>query len=258
MQPISISQSTLTVLTNCPRKFQYSYLEKINLPPDPKNEQSRILGSRFHQLMQQREMGMNIDRILESEPVLQKWMNNFRAIAPEVFNPPEKVFRKSEYYIADSLLDFQLIAIYDLLSTDSEELEIFDWKTYARPASEKVLTESWQTRLYLYIAAEIFGHEPEAISITYWFVQSTEKVKIKLSYSKKWHQLIKSELTEVLTNLDLWIKNYKNQESFPQLPNPRNTCESCQYHSFCYPKTSVKTGVDLQFPFFENIEEVTL
>ncbi|MEY3333388.1 MAG: hypothetical protein RLZZ176_1688 [Cyanobacteriota bacterium] len=62
-QILRLSQGHLNLLATCPRKFQHSYLEQLNTPPDPKHEKYQILGSRFHLLMQQREMGLAIAKL---------------------------------------------------------------------------------------------------------------------------------------------------------------------------------------------------
>ena len=84
-QILRLSQGHLNLLAACPRKFQHSYLEQLNTPLDPKHEEYQILGSRFHLLMQQREMGLPINNLLQADPQLQNWMTDFSNISPEIF-----------------------------------------------------------------------------------------------------------------------------------------------------------------------------
>ncbi|MEL6502777.1 MAG: PD-(D/E)XK nuclease family protein, partial [Cyanobacteria bacterium J06623_1] len=59
-QLLRLSQGQLNLLETCPRKFQNTYLEQLRPPANPEYEEKQLLGSRFHLLMQQREMGLKI------------------------------------------------------------------------------------------------------------------------------------------------------------------------------------------------------
>jgi len=63
-QLLRLSQGHLNLLETCPRKFQHTYLEQLNSPANPEHEERQTLGSRFHLLMQQREMGLPINSFL--------------------------------------------------------------------------------------------------------------------------------------------------------------------------------------------------
>ncbi|MFN7852939.1 MAG: PD-(D/E)XK nuclease family protein, partial [Dolichospermum sp.] len=152
-QILRLSQGHLNLLAACPRKFQHSYLEQLNTPLDPKHEEYQILGSRFHLLMQQREMGLPINNLLQADPQLQNWMTDFSKIAPEIFitNIDNQTFRESEHYRTLQIEDYLLTVIYDLLIADQNKAQILDWKTYPQLPERENLGENWQTRLYMYV-----------------------------------------------------------------------------------------------------------
>lgn len=258
-----LSQGHLNLLTVCPRKFQYSYLEQLNTPIDPQKEEYQILGSRFHLLMQQREMGLPINNLLQADPQLQNWMTDFSKIAPEIFitNIDNQTFRESEHYRTLQIGDYLLTVIYDLLIADQNQAQILDWKTYPQPPKSETLAQNWQTRLYMYVMAETSNYLLENISMTYWFVQSKGQTKkIKFLYNEKEHQKTAEELDQLLNNLTKWIKDYEYNISLPQIKESQKICESCQYAVRCQRQKIKQVNIDInqQFPSLENIAEVSL
>ncbi|MFM7406021.1 MAG: PD-(D/E)XK nuclease family protein [Cuspidothrix sp.] len=262
-QILRLSQGHLNLLATCPRKFQHSYLEQLNTPLDPKHEEYQILGSRFHLLMQQREMGLPIDNLLQADPQLQNLMNNFHKIAPEIFinNIENLTFRESEHYRTLQIGDYLITVIYDLLIADENQAQILDWKTYPQPPKREKLAQNWQTRLYMYVLGETSQYLLENISMTYWFVQSKEQTKnIKFTYNQAQHQKTQHDLNQLLNNLSQWIKDYQHQIPLPQITESQKICESCQYAVRCHRQkiTEIQADINQQFPNLENIAEVSL
>jgi PD-(D/E)XK nuclease superfamily len=262
-QILRLSQGHLNLLAACPRKFQHSYLEQLNTPLDPKHEEYQILGSRFHLLMQQREMGLPIDNLLQTDPRLQNWMTDFTNIAPEIFitNINNQTFRESEHYRTLQIGDYLLTVIYDLLIADQNQAQILDWKTYPQPPKPEILAQNWQTRLYLYVMAETSNYLLENISMTFWFVQSKGQTKkIEFRYNEQEHQKTAQELNQLLNNLTQWVKNHQNHISLPQISESKKICESCQYAVRCHRQKIKQITIDInqQFPSLENIVEVSL
>lgn len=263
-QILRLSQGHLNLLATCPRKFQHSYLEQLYTPIDPKHEEYQTLGSRFHLLMQQREIGLPIDNLLQANTQLQNWMTEFTNIAPEIFttNTDNQTFRESEHYRTLQIGNYLLTVIYDLLIANQDQAEILDWKTHPQPPKPKILAQNWQTRLYLYVMAETSNYLLENISMTYWFVQSKEQTKnIKFSYNEHEHQKTTDELHQLLNNLTKWVEDYQyNQISLPQTTKSQKICESCQYAVRCHRQKIKQVTIDInqQFPSLENIVEVSL
>lgn len=263
-----LSQGHLNLLAACPRKFQHNYLEKLTTPTDPEKEEPQILGSRFHLLMQQREMGLKINSFLEGDQedkelkTLKTWMTDFSQAAPEILKPDisKQTFRDSEHYRTLQIQDYLLTVVYDLLIADSEKVYIFDWKTYQNPQTKDYLAKNWQTKLYMYVLAETSEYLLENISMTYWFVQAEDQdKKIEFKYDSQQHQQIKQELNQIFNNLTNWLENYQQNQPFPQEPkNPKN-CTFCQYFEKCYQKTNNNLGETAKIlPNLANIEEIEL
>ncbi|MDZ8187142.1 MAG: PD-(D/E)XK nuclease family protein [Nostoc sp. ChiSLP02] len=261
-QLLRLSQGQLNLLEACPRKFQHTYLEQLNSPANPEHEERQTLGSRFHLLMQQREMGLPIDNFLEADPQLQSWMAGFADAAPEILKPAtdNQTFRESEHYRTLQVQDYLLTVVYDLLIADNQQAQILDWKTYPKPPHKRKLESNWQTRLYLYVLAETSTYSPENISMTYWFVQSEGKPQnIKFNYNTAQHTKTAKKLNQLLNQLTNWLEDYQNyNKQFPQVAEDSKTCDYCQFAKRC-DRTQVKEEeVTDSMLNIDNIQEVSL
>jgi hypothetical protein len=259
-QLLHLSQGHLNLLEACPRKFQHTYLEQLNSPSDPEHEAKQTLGSRFHLLMQQREMGLPIDRFLQADTQLQTWMSAFTKAAPEIITPTtHPAFRESEHYRTLQLQNYLLTVIYDLLIADDQQAQIFDWKTYPQPQNKRKLAQNWQTRLYLYVLAETSNYLPENISMTYWFVQSEgEPQKISFSYSTTQQQKTTKQLHQLLNLLTHWLEEYQINQLFPQVEVTSKNCDFCQFAARCERTQVNEEDLITSLSQLTNIQEISL
>jgi PD-(D/E)XK nuclease superfamily len=267
---LRLSQGHLNLLELCPRKFQHTFLEKLGSPSIPEHEEKQKLGSHFHLLMQQQEMGLPINTLLEEDEKLGELMTAFAKAAPEILSPNNnEAFRESEHYRTLQIKNYLLTVIYDLLIADDHQAQILDWKTYANPPSKSHLEQNWQTRLYMFVLAETSEYLPENISMTYWFVQSKDKPQsMKFTYSSAQHEKSRKKLTQLLTQLSNYLdKCHQNQEyQFPQIPENSKACEKCNYAAKCYVNytnsnqygSDSTNGVDTNLLNIANIQEVSL
>ncbi|MBD2297525.1 PD-(D/E)XK nuclease family protein [Nostoc sp. FACHB-190] len=258
---LRLSQGQLNLLERCPRQFQHTYLEQLNSPADPEHEERQTLGSRFHLLMQQREIGLPIDSLLQADAQLQKWMSAFANAAPDIVTPTtnNQIFRESEHYRTLQVQDYLLTVIYDLLIADNQQAQILDWKTYPKPPDKRKLAQNWQTRLYMYVLAETSEYLPENISMTYWFVQSEGRPQnIKYTYDNKQHQQTAKKLNQLLNNLTTWLKLYQKSQPFPQVIETSKVCNYCQFAVRCQRIQSGEDTVIYPLVNIDNIQEVTL
>jgi PD-(D/E)XK nuclease superfamily len=270
-QLLRLSQGHLNLLEACPRKFQHTYLEQLSSPSDPEHEERQTLGSRFHLLMQQREMGLPIDGLLQINAQLQRWMSAFANAAPEILTPAtdNQTFRESEHYRTLQVQDYLLTVVYDLLIADNQQAQILDWKTYPKPPNKSKLGQNWQTRLYMYVLAETSEYLPEKISMTYWFVQSEGKPQnIKFSYDAGQHEQTARKLNQLLSQLTNWLERYQNNEQFPQVVEGSKACNYCQFATRCDRRQATEEAMSNDKPLLvhatnslpnlDNIQEVPL
>lgn len=224
---LKLSQSHLNLLSLCPSKFQQVYLDCLGSILDPKQQESMQWGSRFHLLMQQRELALPIESLLESDKDLDTSVKDLIKAVPELLQPQPGCWREAEHCRTLGYKDFVLTVIYDLLVAGKDKAVIFDWKTYRQPQKRNRLASNWQTRLYLYILVETSEYLPEQIQMTYWFVRSGKPQSLTFTYSQTLHQQTESDLNELLANLSTWLQNY--QEDKIDFPHKADCEQKCPY-----------------------------
>ena len=273
-----LSQGQLNLLERCPRQFQHTYLDLFGSPTTAEQQARQAWGSRFHLLMQQRELGLPIESLVREDLQLQHWMNAFATAAPEILNNLEpntnNIFRESEHYRTLQVQDYLLSVIYDLLIADDRQAQIFDWKTNPKLPKKSQLEKNWQTRLYLYVLAETSDYLPEQLSMTYWYVSSPVETlhvtspqddgastqKIKFTYSQAKHAQTTKALQQLLHKLTYWLECYELGEPFPQIPEENKNCEYCQFAIRCQRDRDRDDAATSQswLPNLADIPEVSL
>jgi hypothetical protein len=203
----------------------------------PTQQTKTQLGSDFHLLMHQRELGLPIEPILARSPQLNTWMQAMLQTAPELFESDDRTWRESEHVRTLAIDNYLFTAIYDLVILQPDRAEIIDWKTYPLPRYKKDLDLEWQTRLYLYLLAETSDYLPKQITFTYWFIQSTPQPKsVHISYTLKQHQQTQVDLQALLGKLTTWLDPDEHQESFPQVATSTGLCDRCNFAVRCQRK----------------------
>ncbi|WP_310484133.1 PD-(D/E)XK nuclease family protein [Chamaesiphon sp. VAR_48_metabat_403] len=232
---LRISQRHLKILETCPRQFEYTFCDRLTMPISLDRQSKTQLGSDFHLLMHQRELGLPIEPILARSPQLNTWMDAMLQAAPELFNPDTQAWRQSEHVRTLETDDYLFTAIYDLLILGADTAQIIDWKTYPLPRYKKDLDREWQTRLYLYILAETSNYVAKQMTFTYWFIQSNPIPKsVKIDYTLKQHRQTKLDLDELLAKLTNWLEAYHTkQEHFPQVSASTGLCQRCNFAIRC-------------------------
>ena len=235
-----VSQSTLNLWQTCPRKFQHQVLDSLHLPSGSNAKME--LGSRFHLLMQQREMGLDITDLAASDPQLQTWIGTYNQ------NPPLMILgnRYPEHTRTYKLqpYNFILAAIYDLLILGKDQAQILDWKTHSKPLSLAILQSHWQTRLYLYILAATTNYLPEQLTFSYWFANTGTTVAI--AYNSQDHDQTAQELSQILSSM----AESEQANYFPQLPQGNEKCNHCEFKYRCErsPQSLLNLGAISSFP----------
>jgi hypothetical protein len=235
-----LSQSHLNLLETCPRKFQHVYLDQLGTPPSPEQQEYLDRGSRFHLLMQQRELGLPVEVLLPADQLLRKWMETLEQVAPHLFHPEEQELRQSEHRRTMEFAGHMLTVVYDLVILSGDRAQILDWKTHLRPRSRRSLEQDWQTRLYPFVLAETSDYLPEQITMSYWFVQALDPssealqpAEVRLTYSQALHQQTSQQLLPLLQQLDTWVEEYQQGIALPQVNLQQRICSSCMFAPRC-------------------------
>ena len=245
---IRLSQGHLNLLSKCPPKFQQVYIDSGSLPV-PEQQSSMEWGSRFHLLMQQRELALPIEPLLATETELDSALKALIQAAPELA-PDASLWREAEHCRTLNIDNFLFTVIYDLLIASGDRATILDWKTYRQPIGIRKLRHNWQTRLYLYVLAETSEYKPEQLKMTYWFVKSGKPKSITIPYTQEQHQQTKQELIMLLKDLKKWLQNYQElQIDFPHHAD----CENCYFH-----QEFAMADSQEMFESIDEIEEVSI
>ncbi len=218
-----LSQGQLNLLETCPPKFQQIYLDNLPAFSDPNLEEKFSWGSKFHLLMQQRELGLPIESLLQEKPEFAHSIKALIETAPNILAEDNNSWREAEHHRTLNFGNYLLTVVYDLLIASENQAQIIDWKTYLQPpqAQKKNLAHNWQTRLYLYVLAETSEYEPEQIYMTYWFVKLPQQPQhYTFNYSSRQHSQTKEDLTNLLANLDRWLVT----SDFPHRVNCEQSC----------------------------------
>ena len=222
---VNLSQAHLNLLSICPPKFQQVYLDCLGSIPNPQQQESMAWGSRFHLLMQQRELDLPIASLLASDSELDTAFQALIQTAPELSKSETDWWREAEHLRTLGYGNFVLTVIFDLLIANRDRAIILDWKTYRKPQKAKQLAQNWQTRLYLYVLAETSEYSPEQIQMTYWFVRSGKPRQVTLNYDPIQHQNTERELDLLLTQLETWLQNYQELRlDFPHVTDCQERC----------------------------------
>ncbi len=247
---IYLSQGYLNVLSTCPRKFQYSYLEHLDAPI-PAEQQARMAqGTQVHLLMQQRELGLSIGSLLSNDPHLQtaiaalveqtEHLGKHSGSPSNLDSEMLATVRSAEHCrtlaIHQNSHTYLLTVVYDLLLLYPDQAHILDWKTYAQPQGSQWLATNWQTKLYPYVLAETTAYRPDQITMTYWFTQpgtTTPPSSLAFAHSTSQHQQTQQDLMDLLTQLTQWLHQFASGADFPQVPESSKHCLSCPYVVRC-------------------------
>lgn len=233
----SISQGHLNIWEICLRRYQYSFLEELSLPEaDLQRKKNLLLGSNFHLLMQQKELGLDVSLLASSDPKLQSWLDAFEHQPPEMIDGDrlcehrrtlERQIEMSLHHSQNSdrgQAYFVLTAIYDFLILGDRQAQILDWKTHQVAIAAEKLKTNWQTRLYLYLLAKTTSYAPEQLSMTYWFANTAESVII--SYSQIEHDQTEKKLLHILGQI-------AQAQDYPKLAVDSSECVYCEFRDRC-------------------------
>ncbi|MEL6438840.1 MAG: PD-(D/E)XK nuclease family protein [Cyanobacteria bacterium J06621_8] len=252
---VRLSQSHLNLLSICPHKFQRVYMDGLGTILAPEQHESMQWGSRFHLLMQQRELTLPIAPLLSSDSELADALGALITAAPELATADD-AWREAEHCRTWNFDNFLLTVIYDLLIAQPERAVILDWKTYRQPVGKKKLHRNWQTRLYLYVLCQTSDYVPEQLQMTYWFVKSGKPTSVTIKYTQAEHQQTQQDLKTLLADLKLWLQNYRDFKiDFPQQSHHQKTVS----HSQDFAQAESAPDADLKLlRSIDEIEEVSI
>ncbi len=237
---ISLSQSQLTLLNTCDRKFQYVHFDALSGPSSYEQKVTTQWGTQFHLLMQQRSLNLPTEVLTSANAEMAVSMSALAKAAPEIFkalpndsNPADQnTESQSEQRRTLAFNGYLLTVVYDWVlcnfDADSPNGQILDWKTHQRPPRKERLANDWQTRLYLYVLCETTSLRPDQLSMTYWFVRS-EASSYRFGYSVRQHEQTRQDLQRLTARLS----RMREQNDFPKVAIAAGKCDQCPFNVRC-------------------------
>ncbi len=267
---LPLSQSHLSQLSACPRKYQYIFFDVLSGPSTYEQHVTTQWGSQFHRLMQQQALNLPVNLLSEADSEMAASLVALQKAAPNVFAYlPESnalqaanhtnTFSQSEHRRTLAFNDYLLTVVYDLVVITNERSsertgQIFDWKTHQQPPKKVWLERDWQTRLYPYVLCETSDLPPEALSMTYWFVRLEQKAVGKKADGQRTGDQRDAIGTEALqpssytfpyslaqhdqTRRDLQqltdeLTTMRLQAYFPKVAIEKGLCDRCPFNVRC-------------------------
>ncbi len=232
-----LSQASLQDYSDCPRRFQLRYLQRLAWPaiesePALENERRQRDGLLFHRLVHQHLLGLPAEKIgrLARGPELRRWWEHYLADSHlQCLRAEASLYPETTLLAA--LGPFRLIAQYDLIARRENLLLIYDWKTYRRRPKNAWLATRWQTRLYRALlvqagASLLDGIAPtaEQIEMTYWFADFPQE-PARFPYTSAQFQRDWSALQTL-------VEEIRSATEFPKTEDETH-CLFCVYRSYC-------------------------
>ena len=234
----SISQGHLNIWETCQRRYQYKFLEALSLPEADLDRKKKLqLGSEFHLLMQQQQLGLDISDLAGSNERLQAWLAAFSDHPPDMIEGDRLCEHRRTLEVSHEILSddnqnrdqsqgyFVLTAIYDLLILGDRQAQILDWKTHQVAIAADKLKANWQTQLYLYLLAKTTDYAPEQLSMTYWFANTAQSVII--NYSQTDYECTGKKIQNILREI-------AQAQEYPTLKDIHSSdCKHCEFRDRC-------------------------
>ncbi len=229
------SQSSLQDFSDCPRRFQLRYIEKLSWPavesePILESERLQQAGQLFHRLVQQYWLDLPREKLarLANTTDLARWWQNFIDYSFGI----DDYAKYTELTLTAPLGAYRLTAKYDLIAARSGQgAIILDWKTYHKRPKDEWMASRLQTRVYRALLVQAGAHlnqgvafQPDQIEMIYWYSEHPSQ-PARLPYSP-------AQFTRDLDYLNGMLNDITRHAHFP-LTDDEKKCTYCPYRSYC-------------------------
>ncbi|MBN1955391.1 MAG: PD-(D/E)XK nuclease family protein [Anaerolineae bacterium] len=252
------SQASLQDYTDCPRRFQLRYLERVVWPaveaePALENERYARQGVAFHRLVHQHALGVPIARLSQTvvDPDLRRWWRNYLEAGPADL----PAARYPEVVLSAPLAGHRLVAKMDLVAVDpGQQAVVVDWKTSRRRTERQQLARRWQTRLYTYLLV-CAGHHlndgrsllPQQVAMVYWFADFPADPE-RFVYTVEQYRQDEADLAALIGEIERL-----GGSDFPLTAQERHCCY-CPYRSLC--RRGVEAGESARWEQDEGMDDL--
>lgn len=212
-----LSPNMLKTFKECPRKFDFRYLQDIQMPV---NDEIFEFGKNIHALASYYLRKENIDKMEKSltPKELEVWgyLKACKYFSYDVIN--------TEYNLAVRIGKHFFGGRLDALVKDGEKYYILDYKTGSAPKDAKY---DYQTMIYILCVKEFFKTD----NITFVYLDLRHKEEVLIPFTKEIEDDYKKRLLEISNKIDNYETCSKKTECNQ---NQSKDISSCEYSIICY------------------------
>jgi len=209
------SPNMLKTFQECPRKFDFKYLQNIQMPV---NDEIFEFGKNIHALASYYLKGEFIDKMEKSltakESEVWEYLKSSKYFGYDVIN--------AEYNLAVKIGEHFFGGRLDALVKSGDKYYILDYKTGSVPKNAKY---DYQTIIYTLCVKEFFRTN----DVTFVYLDLKHREEFVLPFSQDMEEDYKKRLLEISNKIDAFERAQKKQECI----NMDNTY-SCEYSIICY------------------------
>ena len=210
---LQYSPNMLKTYEECPRKFDFKYLQGIQMPV---NDEIFEFGKNIHALASYYLRKENIDKMEKSlsKKELEVWtyLKSSKYFGFDVIN--------TEYNLSVKLGKYFFGGRIDALVKDGEQYYILDYKTGSAPKNAKY---DYQTMIYMLCVHEFFKTD----NVTFVYIDLKHKEEVMIP-------LLTEMISEYKNKLQLISDKIEAYEYTQKKPSCINGNSNCEFSIICY------------------------
>jgi len=211
-----LSPNMLKTFNECPRKFDFRYLQDIQMPV---NDEIFEFGKNIHALASYYLKKEFIDKMEKSltpkELEVWNYLKSCQYFAYEVVN--------TEYNLAVRIGKHYFGGRLDALVKNGDYYYILDYKTGSAPKNPKY---DYQTMIYTLCVKEFFNTE----KISFVYIDLKHREEVIIPFSQDLEDEYKKRLLDISNKIDMYDSSPKKHECI----DSENTTSRCEYSIICY------------------------
>lgn len=212
-----LSPNMLKTFEECPRKFDFRYLQDIQMPV---NDEIFEFGKNIHALASYYLRKENIDKMEKSlsqkEFEVWNYLKACKYFGYEVVN--------TEYNLAVRIGKHFFGGRLDALVKDGEKYYILDYKTGSAPKCPKY---DYQTMIYLLCVSKFF----KTNDISFVYLDLKNRTEVTVDFNEELGIEYQNKLLEISNKIDSYDSSPKKSECKKQ--SERIYPTSCEYSIIC-------------------------
>ena len=213
------SPNMLKTFKECPRKFDFKYLQNIQMPV---NDEIFEFGKNIHALASYYLRNEFIEKMEKSltqkESEVWIYLKNLKYFNYEAVN--------TEYNLTVKIGKHYFGGRLDALVKNENRYYILDYKTGAVPKNAKY---DYQTMIYILAVSEFF----KTNNITFVYLDLKNRTETKIEFNEKLGEEYKTNLIKISDEIDNYESVQKKAECKSSKSNLTNI-STCEYSIICY------------------------